>query len=206
MFPVLPAPARYQALVVAALAAASGVAQWFYLMEQRGTGPLETLIDMSRFFTILTTILITLTFTVAALSRQRGLSAQLLAALTLSSVMTGAVYHVLLADLWNPTGVLGVSADVGLHSVVPATVFLWWLFHAPKTPLVWADLPAFTLWPAIYIAYALGLATIDGTYPYPFMDPTIAGPERVLATLGVLSIMLLLGGVVMIGIGRFIDR
>lgn len=205
MFPVLPASARYQALVVAALAAASLVAQWVYLMDLRGTGPLATLISMSRFFTILTTALIVVTFVVVAISRQRGLSAPLLAALTLSAVMTGAVYHVLLADGWNPTG-LGVAADIGLHSVVPASVFLWWLIHAPKTALIWADLPAFALWPSVYIAYALGLGSVDGTYPYPFMDPTIAGPERVAATLGILSILLLLGGTVMVGIGRFIDR
>jgi hypothetical protein len=46
--------------------------------------------------------------------------------------MTGAVYHVLLAEFWNPTG-LGRIADWGLHTVVPWPSSLWWLFHAPKT-------------------------------------------------------------------------
>jgi hypothetical protein len=32
------------------------VAQWVYLMELRGTGPLETVIQMARFFTILTMV------------------------------------------------------------------------------------------------------------------------------------------------------
>lgn len=205
MFPVLPASARYQALAVAVLAAASVGAQWVYLMDLRETGPLATLIDMSRFFTNLTTVLITITFLLVAFSRVRGISAQLLAALTLSSAMTGVVYHVLLADAWNPTG-LGVAADIGLHTLLPLAVFAWWLFHAPKTQLIWPDLPAFALWPAVYMAYALGLGTVDGTYPYPFMDPGIAGPERVAATLGILTIALLLGGIAMIGIGRFADR
>lgn len=205
MFPVLPAHARRQALAIAALAAVSLVAQWVYLMEWRGTGPVQTVIDMSRFFTILTATLIVLAFLVVGLSKKRGLSAQLLAALTLSAVVTGAVYHVMLAELWNPRGI-GIAADWGLHTILPAAVALWWLWHAPKTALVWPDLPAFALWPSVYTAYALGLGTVDGDYPYPFMDPSQSGPWAVAATLGILLVVVLLGGVVMIGIGRFADR
>ncbi len=205
MFPVLSRAARLQALIIAGLAAAALVAQWVYLMGFRGTGPLDTVLNMARFFTILTTVLVVIAFLAAAISRTRGLSAPLFAALTLSIVITGAVYHVLLAEFWNPTGI-GVLSDLGLHTILPVAVSLWWLFHAPKTALVWADLPAFALWPAVYMAYALGLATVDGFYPYPFMDPGVNGVEQVFATLGILSILVLLGGVAMIAIGRFADR
>jgi hypothetical protein len=205
MFPVLSRAARYQALIIAGLAAASMVAQWVYLMGYRGTGPLETVIDMVRYFTILTTGLVVMAFLTVGLSKTRGLGAPTLAALTLSVVLTGAVYHALLAAAWNPTGV-GRIADWGLHTIVPAAVVLWWLFHAPKTALIWADLPAFALWPAVYMAYALGLATLDGFYPYPFMDPGVNGIEQVAVTLSILGVLVLLGGVVMIGIGRFADR
>lgn len=205
MFPVLPLHARRQALGIALLAAVSLVAQWAYLMQWRGTGPVETIVDMSRFFTILTMALVVIAFVVVGVSKTRGLSAPMLAALTLSAVMTGAVYHVMLAEFWNPTGV-GIAADWGLHSIVPAAVALWWLFHAPKTSLGWGDLPALALWPSVYTAYALGLGTVDGTYPYPFMDPTASGPLPVMATLATLLLAVFLGGILMIGIGRFTDR
>ncbi|MDG4649042.1 Pr6Pr family membrane protein [Roseibacterium sp. SDUM158017] len=205
MFPVLPLHARRQALAVAVAAALSLAAQWVYLMQYRGTGPVETLIDMSRFFTILTTFLVFVAFVTIALVKKRSLGAPLLAALTLSAVVTGVVYHVMLSAMWNPTGI-GLAADWGLHTVVPAAVLLWWLWHAPKTGLIWADLPAFVLWPSVYGAYALGLGTIDGVYPYPFMDPTIAGPWPVAATLATLLGAMLAGGLVMIAIGRFADR
>jgi hypothetical protein len=125
MFPVLSRAARYQALIIAGLAAASMVAQWVYLMGYRGTGPLETVIDMVRYFTILTTGLVVMAFLTVGLSKTRGLGAPTLAALTLSVVLTGAVYHALLAAAWNPTGV-GRIADWGLHTIVPAAVVLWW--------------------------------------------------------------------------------
>jgi hypothetical protein len=205
MFPVLPLRARRQALMVAVLAAASLAAQWVYLMQLRSTGPLETVVEMARFFTILTTALVAVAFTTVAVSRTRGLSAPLLAALTLSAVVTGVVYHVMLAEFWNPAG-LGLVADWGLHTIVPLAVLLWWFRHAPKTSLGWADLPAFVVWPSIYSAYALGLGTVDGVYPYPFIDPTVAGPWPVVATLAQLGLAMLLGGIVMIGIGRFADR
>lgn len=205
MFPVLSRAARLQALVIAGLAALSLLAQWVYLMGLRGTGPLETVVQMSRFFTILTMVLVVIAFLTVAFSKTKGLSAPVLGALTLSVGMTGAVYHALLAEYWNPTG-LGIAADLGLHTVVPGAVILWWLIHAPKTALIWADLPAFALWPAVYVAYALGLATRDGVYPYPFMDPGVNGIGQVMATLAMLGVLVLLGGVVMIGIGRFTDR
>jgi hypothetical protein len=97
-------------------------------------------------------------------------------------------------------------ADIGLHGVVPGAVLLWWLVQAPKQALTWADLPAFALWPAVYTTYALGLGTVDGVYPYPFMDPTAVGHWQVVATLGLLLVAVLIGGLVMIAIGRFADR
>jgi hypothetical protein len=205
MFPVLPLQARRQALAIALLAAISLAAQWIYLMQWRGTGPVATIIDMSRFFTILTTALVVIAFLTVGASKKRGLSARMLAALTLAVVLTGGVYHLMLTEFWNPTG-LGLVADWGLHTILPIAVALWWLWHAPKAALVWADLPAFALWPTVYTAYALGLATVDGIYPYPFMDPTTSGPLPVATTLGMLLGAVLLGGLVMIGIGRFTDR
>jgi hypothetical protein len=205
MFPVLSRAARLQALVIAGLCAVSLVIQWVYLMDLRGTGPLATIVEMARFFTILTTGVLGAALVTVAISKTKGLSAQTLAALTLSAVLTGLTYHILLADVWNPTGI-GIVADLGLHTIVPAFTFIWWLVHAPKTSLVWADLPAFALWPSVYMAYALGLATLDGVYPYPFMDPTDGGVWRVAVTLGIIGILILLGGVAMIGIGRFADR
>lgn len=160
--------------------------------------------DMARFFTILTNLLVAVTFGLLAIRRD-GASPPWIAALTLSIVLVGSVYHVLLAHLVDLQG-LELIVDHGLHTVLPVACALWWLIYAPKRGLIYADLPIFALWPAVYVAYALWRGSLDGVYPYPFMDLADISAAAVAANLGGLLIALLLGGVVMVTIGRYTDR
>ncbi len=205
MFPALPLRARWTAFVIACLSAASLVAIFVYNMQtERYGSEAETLWAMARFFTILSHVLIVLTFLTAAFRRD-GISAPWVAALTLTIVLVGAVYHALLRGIVEFTG-LGLWADIGLHSVVPIAVLLWWLVFAPKRRLRYGDLPMFIVWPCVYVAYALGRGASDGTYPYPFMDVPDLGPAVVATNLAGLLIALLLGGVIFVMMGRFADR
>jgi hypothetical protein len=204
MFPALTRSARRNAAAIAVLAAMSVLAQAAYLNGARGESFAATALDMARYFTILTNLLVVVAWGLAATLRG-GVPAVWLAALTLSVVMAGAVYHVLLSDLIAFTG-LGLWADHGLHTVVPLACLLWWMFQGPKRALVFADLPVFAAWPAVYMAYALWRGAKDGGYPYPFMDPTLISPAAVAANLAGLAVILLLGGVLMIAIGRYADR
>ncbi len=204
MFPALPRRARWSAAVIAALALASVLAQFFYLNDLRGQSYGETAWDMARFFTILTNLLVVWTWGRAALHRE-GVYPPWLAALTLAIVMVGAVYHLLLSHLVDFSGI-GWFADHGLHSVVPIACLLWWLGFSPKRGLIYPDLPIFVLWPSVYVAYVLGRGHFDGRYPYPFMDLTELSTPAIAANLAGLMILLLLGGVMMISIGRYADR
>jgi hypothetical protein len=113
---------------------------------------------------------------------------------TLSVVMTGAVYHVMLAEVWNPTG-LGIAADWGLHTIVPLCVSFGGWPRAKDG----ADLGRSAGIRALAVrlhGLCAGACQPDGVYPYPFMDPGLQGVERVIAvTLGILGILVLLGGV-----------
>jgi hypothetical protein len=101
---------------------------------------------------------------------------------------------------------MGWWADHGLHTAVPVALVVWWLVHAPKRRLGYVDLPLFVLWPSIYAAYALWRGARDGVYPYPFIDlSAIAAGAAALNMAGLMAVFLL-GGVAMIGIGRFADR
>jgi hypothetical protein len=121
----------------------------------------RTVVEMARFFTILTTgsggdrVLVTV-----AISKTRGLSAPTLAALTLSVVMTGLGLSRYAGGGLEPHRPRHRRGSRACTRSSRAFTSFWWLVHAPKTSLIWADLPAFALWPAVYMAYALGLATL----------------------------------------------
>lgn len=205
MFPELSRPARRTALMIALLSALSVGAQLVHLNAVRAEPLLATAAEMARYFTILTHALVIVTFALVSRPMRDGVPEPWLAALTLSAVMLGLVYHILLADLVDFTG-LGWWADHGLHTLSPAALALWWLIHAPKRHLDFADLPIFALWPSIYAAYALARGARDGIYPYPFIDLTTISAAAAAINMAVLLVVFLLGGVAMIAIGRYADR
>jgi hypothetical protein len=205
MFPELSRPARRTALLIALISAVSLGLQFWHLMQTMGQGPLATATDMTRYFTILTHVLVVGTFAIVARPLRDGVSAPWLAALTLSVVMVGLVYHLILSVLISFSG-LGWWADHGLHTVGPIAIALWWLIHAPKRRLVFADLPIFVLWPSVYAAYALGRGAKDGVSPYPFIDLPEIGEVAAAVNMALLMVVFLLGGVGMIAIGRYADR
>ena len=151
MFPALSRPARRWALLIAVLAMVSVVAQFLYLNAERAEPAATTAWEMARYFTILTNVLVAVTFAVISRPIRDGVPAAWLAALTLAMVMVGGVYHVLLSHLVSFAG-LGWWADQGLHTFGPIALMLWWLIYAPKRRLDYADLPMFVLWPVIYVA------------------------------------------------------
>lgn len=137
----------------------------------------QTLWRLAGYFTILTNLGVAAVM-LAEVAGHRA-SARLAGGLTLAILMVALVYHLLLAGLWQPTG-LAWWADQGLHTAVPALVLVWWLVRAPKQVTL-RDLPVWLVWPIIYLIYALvrGLAT--GFWPYPFLDPATLGWARVTA-------------------------
>jgi hypothetical protein len=205
MFNELSRPARRLALLIALLALVSVGAQFLHLNTLRAEPGWGTAWEMARYFTILTNLLVAFSFAVLIRPTREGPPYGWLAALRLSMIVERAVYHLLLSDLISFTG-LGWWADHGLHSLGPIAIALWWLIHGPKRQLRMADLPIFVLWPAIYGAYVLARGAADGAYPYPFVDLTRHAPSEVALTLAAFLAVFLMGGVLMIGIGRFADR
>ncbi|MEJ6395661.1 Pr6Pr family membrane protein [Gymnodinialimonas sp. 2305UL16-5] len=205
MFPALPPSARWTALIIAIVAAASLAGLFVHNMQiERYGSPEATAWAMARFFTILTNIAVVLTFLVAALRRD-GVGGPWIAALTLAVVLVGAVFHILLSGITTFSGI-GTWANQGLHTIVPIACFLWWLIFAPKRTLDYRDLPMFIVWPCVYVAYALARGANDGIYPYPFMDLTEIGAAAVATNLAGLLLTLLLGGVIFVMVGKFADR
>lgn len=121
---------------------------------------------LAGYFTVLTSLGVVAVMLAEVLGHP--VTARLAGGLTLAIVMVALVYHLVLARLWNPVG-LAMWADQGLHSAVPGLTLLWWLLQAPKSVSL-RDLPVWLIWPAVYLAYALGRGLATGFWPYPFLD------------------------------------
>ncbi|MFN3147663.1 MAG: Pr6Pr family membrane protein [Paracoccaceae bacterium] len=197
---------RTAATVVALLAAGSLVlqfgSQWLDPTDPRGLG--QVLWDNYRFFTIITnTLVMILAGRVALTGRWPG--ASLPGGTTIWILAVGIVYHLLLSATHNPVGA-EAWANQGLHTLVPLGFLLLWLGHAPKAPLTYGQSAVWTLCPLAYVGYAMGRASIDGVYPYFFLNPDKLGWGGVLVYVLGLGAAFFLAGCGLVWAARVLHR
>ncbi|WP_407494212.1 Pr6Pr family membrane protein [Pseudooceanicola sp. MF1-13] len=186
-------------MTFASLAAQFAASQLVHAEENA----LQTLWRLGRFFTILTNVMVAVTFTALAL---RGVvaSARWLGGVTLWIAIVGVVYHLLLAATDSQETVIGYWANIGLHTTVPLAVVAWWLAFGPRTGLNVTAALMWMGWPLVYVCYALGRGQFDGTYPYFFTDPTNIGWMGVAKWTVILALAFVVGGLIQIALARLI--
>lgn len=136
------------------------------------------------YFTILTNILVALTFTVLwfkpAFAWGKFFSRPtVLTAVTVYISFVGISYSLLLRHIWDPQG-WHLLADELLHTIIPALVVLYWLLFVPKTGLQWKNTPYWLLYPLVYVPYVLVRGELTGSYPYHFVDISDLGYSQAL--------------------------
>ena len=150
------------------------------------------------YFTVITNLLICLSLTVSLMGPRSTLGnwcsrPDVVAGIGTSIAFVGISYHFLLRNTWNPQGAQ-LLADVLLHYVVPALYVLYWWFGTSKAALRWIHPLFWSIYPAVYLVYALIRGSIVGSYPYPFIDVARVGYERTtFNSLGLLSVFISLG-------------
>ncbi|MBP9925774.1 MAG: Pr6Pr family membrane protein [Cyclobacteriaceae bacterium] len=149
------------------------------------------------FMTIWTNILVTLCFGSLLFSKSTQSSfftrPATLAATTTYILIVGVVYHLLLANIWNPTG-LQYLADILLHTAVPVLFIIFWIFYAEKIKLSYHYAILWLSYPATYFIYSLMRGSITDQYPYPFVEvPALGYPTVLLNSLGILVAYALFG-------------
>jgi hypothetical protein len=154
-----------------------------------------------QFFTILTNTGVAVTFTGVALARSAFGSPGFIGGMTLSILLVGVIYNLLLAGSVVLTGG-EIYANVIMHYAVPILVPLYWLAYVPKgflrahDPLIWAA------YPLVYLAYALIRGGISGHYPYFFLDVGKSGWATVASNATEISAGFLAGGYVIVRLDR----
>jgi hypothetical protein len=150
---------------------------------------------LARFFTILTNLLVAIIMTWFAIGRPT--SAFVLGGLTLAILLVGLVYAILLAGLHELRGP-ALVADILLHKVSPVLMALWWLLFAPRAKLKWSAPLWWGIYPLAYFAYALARASIDGRYPYPFMDVGKIGWPHTALNAGGIAMAFIFAGLLLV--------
>lgn len=152
---------------------------------------------LARFFTILTNLLVASIMTWVAIGRRA--TPEVLGGLTLSIILVGIIYWLLLQGLHHLTG-LAEIADVLLHKVSPIAMTLWWLLLAPRARLKWSAPWWWCLYPLAYFAYVIALARFDGRYPYPFINVARIGWLQTLLNAGGIALAFILAGYLIVWI------
>jgi len=122
-------------------------------------------------------------------------------AMVVAIAVTALVHYVALRPLLHLTGG-SWWADLGLHVVVPLLALTGWLAFGPRPRIDLATAAWALLWPLLWLAWALGVGSVTGWYPYPFLNAGVLGYPRVLLTSVVVTVVFL----VLIGAAAIVDR
>jgi hypothetical protein len=150
------------------------------------------------YFTVLTNMLMCVSLTFSLISPSSVLGKwfsrpDIVAGIAASIAFVGLSYHFLLRNTWNPQGAR-LFADVLLHYVVPALYVLYWWFDSSKATLRWTQPLIWSVYPTVYLAYALIRGSLIGSYPYPFIDAAALGYGRTMCnSFGLLFVFIALG-------------
>jgi hypothetical protein len=179
-----------------------------------GWGPPSDMTAPLVFFTDQSNIVVAAYFTVAVLVPMYH-AAWLRGAVMLYIVITGLVYHFVLATDKDPLSLLtspvNQAANTGtflLHYAVPLMVLLDFLVIERRGDYPWRYAGYWLCYPLGYLAFALirGAFFTVGSYPYPFLDVTKHGYLGVTLNVVEYAIVFYLLGLAVVGLGRRVRR
>ncbi|MDQ3139524.1 MAG: Pr6Pr family membrane protein [Pseudomonadota bacterium] len=197
---IAPGPTRIIAGLIALIAWAGLAVQFGASVEQVGSAT-GALWAMLRYFTVLTNLLVAVSFTGIALDSSRLRTPALIGGVTLAIMLVGIVYGLLLRGLLELSGGAEL-ADLILHSITPVVVPLFWLMLAPKGGLRNRDPWLWAIFPLVYFGYALARGFADGVYAYPFMNVTRIGWPATIANALLMAAGFVIAGIAMIWLDR----
>lgn len=162
------------------------------------------------YFTDLSNVLVALAMTLPWLAPDTALGRFFLkpavrTAILAYIIIVALIYHYLLAKLWNPQG-WELVADTIEHVVAPVLYIIDWVVFVPKGTLKFRSALVWLLFPFAYAAYSLIHGAITGFYPYPFVDVSKLGYDKVLANMGALIFVFGGLGLLLIGLDRWLGH
>lgn len=186
-----------------ALIAWIGLATQFGVVFRNNGSVAETLWTLLAYFTIMTNLLVAVLFTAIAARRPTFDVTWILAGTTLSILLVGVIYALLLSRLYHLTGGAAFS-NVLLHQGTPSLVPLFWLAFARKGRLSFRDPILWGIYPLAYLFYALARGAKSGRYPYPFIDVARLGWARTSLNAALIGLSFLVAGWALVLLDRWL--
>lgn len=182
------------------------ILQFYLILVNRAASVPETIIRFFSFYTILTNMLVAICFTLLLFQKSKWYtffsSPKTLTAITVYIVIVGAVYNLVLRNIWQPQG-MQLLVDELLHSVDPVLFLLFWIFFVNKSELKWKNVFPWLIYPLVYLIYILIRGSFANWYPYPFVDVIQLGYSKVLINSVLLSITFIAVSLVFIAMSKF---
>ncbi|MFD9893817.1 Pr6Pr family membrane protein [Amycolatopsis sp. NPDC059027] len=159
------------------------------------------------FFTIDSNVLVTITTALLALglARTTGLFPVLWLCALVGITVTGVVYQVALAGLYELHG-LALFADTMLHKVSPIMCVLGWLLCGPRGLVRWSTVWWSLLYPLAWVTFTLIRGAIIDYYPYPFIDATKLGYGRITLNCAIIGLFFIALAIGALGLDRLFTR
>lgn len=158
------------------------ILQLVLIIINRQASIIETLIRYFTFFTILSNILVAFVFTAEWLQsnlQKFFAKSNTQVAVAVYIFVVGFVYNTILRFIWQPKGWDKV-ADELLHLVIPIVYILFWYFKFSKQTINYKSIFGWLLFPMIYIIIVMIRGYFSNYYPYPFLNVSDLGIEKVL--------------------------
>ena len=202
--------AKYYRIGAAAVAWFALVLQYYLTVTKPGAPFLEATVRYFSFFTILTNIIVALALTLPWLAPQSRVGQffdrpSVRTAILAYIIIVAVIYHYLLAKLWNPQG-WELIADTIEHVVTPALYIIGWVLFVQKGTVRWKSAVVWLGYPLVYAVYSLIHGAVTESYPYPFINVSNLGYDKVFTNMAVLVFVFLGLGVALIGIDRRMGR
>lgn len=198
--------------VIAAAVGFFALGLQYYIVAAAPDGPdlVTWTVNFFSFFTILSNCLAALAMVLPVLAPGSALGRfferpGVRTAIAAYILIVGAVYHLILRNIWDPQG-WALVADILLHYVTPVLFLIDWLLFVPKGAVAWSTVGKALFFPLVYIGWTLLHGFQTGWYPYPFVNVTELGLDRVLVNSAGLFGVFMVVTAVLTGLNRLLGR
>jgi hypothetical protein len=179
--------------------------QLYLQIVNRTTSVAEAIVRFFSYFTILTNILVAVSFTILLFPKSKSYTLfsknTVLTAITIYIFIVGLVYNLVLRSQWNPKG-LQLIVDNGLHTITPLLTLVYWFAYVSVKNVEWRQTLQWLMYPVFYLIYVLVRGWFSNFYPYFFINVSDLGYAGALKNAGFVTIAFLIVSFLLLWAGK----